>query len=170
MNKIIYQEVCMLFRKILAVSVPMLCFMPAIAQDAMHAAGGDASGSGGSASYSIGQVFFNVHTSAEGSVIEGVQQPYEISIVTGTDEADDIALNYRAYPNPTTGFLVLKVENSGEHNLQYQLVETNGSIILQDKITGNDCTVPMERYKAGTYYLNVISGDKKVMTFKIIKN
>lgn len=53
------------------------------AQTSVNATDGDVSGSGGSVSYSVGQVVYTTHTGTSGSVAEGVQQPYEISVVTG---------------------------------------------------------------------------------------
>ena len=45
----------------LALILP-LSFATAHAQEAIPATGGDASGSGGSASYTVGQVFYNTNT------------------------------------------------------------------------------------------------------------
>jgi hypothetical protein len=53
-----------------------------MAQENVNASGSNASGSGGSASYSVGQVFYQIHSGSNGSVVEGVQQPYEISVIT----------------------------------------------------------------------------------------
>ena len=44
------------------------------AQDAIPATGGDATGSGGSASYTVGQIGYTTNTGTNGSVAEGVQQ------------------------------------------------------------------------------------------------
>jgi hypothetical protein len=62
------------------------------AQESINATDGDVSGSGGSVSYSVGQVVYTTHTGTSGSVAEGVQQPYEISVVTGLEEAQSINL------------------------------------------------------------------------------
>ena len=80
------------------------------AQEAFPVAGGDAVGSGGSVSYTIGQVFYNTQIGTNGSIVQGVQQPYEISVVSGVKEAEGINLEITAYPNPTSDFLRLKVE------------------------------------------------------------
>lgn len=74
------------------------------AQTSVNATDGDVSGSGGSVSYSVGQVVYTTHTGTSGSVAEGVQQPYEISVVTGLEEAQSINLSVTAYPNPTTDY------------------------------------------------------------------
>jgi hypothetical protein len=81
------------------------------AQTSVNATGGDASGGGGSVSYSVGQVVYTTNTGANGSVAQGVQQPFEISVVTGIEEAKGINLSVSAYPNPTTDYLELKVES-----------------------------------------------------------
>ncbi|RLD56213.1 MAG: T9SS C-terminal target domain-containing protein, partial [Bacteroidetes bacterium] len=67
------------------------------AQEVIPATGGEASGSGGSASYTVGQVVYTTNTGTNGnSVSQGVQQPYEISVVTGIAEAKDINLEVSA--------------------------------------------------------------------------
>lgn len=47
------------------------------AQTSILASGGDNSGSGGSVSYSVGQVFYTTNTGTSGSVEQGVQHPFE---------------------------------------------------------------------------------------------
>jgi hypothetical protein len=54
------------------------------AQEVIPASGGDASGGGSSVSCSYGQMVYSINTGTNGSVAEGVQQPYEISLVSNT--------------------------------------------------------------------------------------
>ena len=68
------------------------------AQQAVVASGGTATGSG-TVSYSIGQVVYTTNSNS-GSVAQGVQQPYEISVLTGVKDAKDITLEFVVYPNP----------------------------------------------------------------------
>jgi len=70
------------------------------AQETILASGGDATGNGGTASYSIGQVFYSVHVLTEAYITEGVQQPYEIYILSGMEDGELITLESRAYPIP----------------------------------------------------------------------
>ena len=62
----------------------------ATAQEGINVTGANASGSGGSASYTVGQMVYQTNTGTNGSVAEGVQQPYEISIVTAIEKAHGI--------------------------------------------------------------------------------
>jgi len=139
-------------------------------QEAKIATGGNASGSGGSVSYSIGQMVYTTITGTNGSVAQGVQQPFEISVVTGLDEVEGISLRCSVYPNPTTDYLVLKVENFDKENLSYQLIDINGKPIENKNITGNETNIIMSDLVPATYFLKVTLNNKEVKTFKIVKN
>jgi hypothetical protein len=140
------------------------------AQTSVNATGGNASGSGGSASYSVGQVVYTTNTGTNGSVAEGVQQPFEISVVTGLEEAKGINLSVTAYPNPTTDYLTLEVKDFEISNLHFQLYDMNGKLLQNEKITGNQTSIVMSNLVPANYFVKVIQGNKEVKTFKIIKN
>lgn len=140
------------------------------AQTSVNATGGNASGSGGSASYSVGQVVFTTNTGTNGSVAKGIQQPYEISVVTGLEEAKGINLSISAYPNPTTDFLQLKVESKKLKGLSFQLYDMNGKLLQTKKLTGSEAQIDMSNYVTSIYFVKVISGSKLIKVFKIIKN
>jgi hypothetical protein len=140
------------------------------AQETIPATGGNALGSGGSMSYSVGQVVYTTNTGTNGSVAQGVQQPYEISIVIGIEEAKGIKLTISAFPNPTTDFLTLKVENYDKENLSYQLFDMQGKFLENKKITDNQTSIVISNLVPATYFVKVTEGNKEVKTFKIIKN
>jgi hypothetical protein len=140
------------------------------AQEAIPASGGNASGSGGLVSYSIGQLVYTTNTGSNGSVAQGIQQPYEISVVTGIKEASSINLICSVYPNPTTDFLTLKVENFNKENLLYQLYNLNGKLLENKKVTSNKNAIALSGFGPGTYFLKVTCNNKEVKTFKIVKN
>ena len=143
------------------------------AQTSVNATGGNAAGSGGSASYSLGQVVYTTNIGANGSVAQGVQQPFEISVVTAIEEAKGINLSVTAYPNPTTDFLQLKVDASTTLSIQsmsYQLYDMNGKLLQSEKITGNQTSIVMSNLVPANYFVKVIQANKEVKTFKIIKN
>jgi len=150
------------------------CFFPnAKAQQSINAAGNNASGSGGSVSYSVGQVTYQTNTGANGSVAQGVQQPYEISVVMGIDEAKDINLTVSAYPNPTTDYLELKVDASTTLSIQsmsYQLYDITGKLLQSEKINANQTSIVMSNLAPATYFVKITEGNKELKTFKIIKN
>jgi len=140
------------------------------AQESINATGGNASGSVGSASYSVGQIVYTTNTGTNGSVAQGVQQPYEISVVTAIEEAKDITLSVSAYPNPTSDYLTLHIEEIDILNLSYQLLDMNGKLLQNEKITGDQTNIVMSNLEPATYIMKVIQENKEVKTFKIIKN
>ena len=140
------------------------------AQESVNATGGDALGSGGSASYSVGQVVYTTNTGTSGSVAQGVQQPYEISVVTAIEEAKGINLSVTAYPNPTTDYLTLLIDELEISNLSYQLYDMNGKLLQSQKITGNQTSIVMSNLVPSTYFVRVINGNQSIKEFKIIKN
>jgi len=140
------------------------------AQETVTSSGGNATGSGGTVSYTVGQVAYNTNTSTTGTVTQGVQQPYEIFVVTGLEEAKGINLEFSVYPNPTIDFLKLKVENYILENLIYQLYDANGSLIKNGKIIEKETIMQAGDLAPAAYYLRIYDHQKEVKTFKIIKN
>ena len=139
------------------------------AQQATTATGGDASGSGGTVAYSVGQIVYTTVTGANGSIAQGVQQPYEISIVQGIEE-NSIQLELTAYPNPTTNYLTLHVGKAELSTLNFQLYDISGKLIESRKIISRTETIAMANLASATYFLKVTYDSKLVKTFKIIKN
>tara|TARA_B110000037_G_C16889237_1_gene411449 strand:- start:56 stop:532 length:477 start_codon:yes stop_codon:yes gene_type:complete len=137
------------------------------AQESPTAAGSEATGTGGTASYSVGQVVYTTATGTNGSVAQGVQQPYEISTTVGINETS-INLELSVYPNPTTDYLTLKVDDNS--NLNYQVYDLQGKVIENKKVTANNTTISMEALPKAIYFLNVTKNNRIVKTFKIIKN
>ena len=140
------------------------------AQESVNATGGDALGSGGSASYSVGQVVYTTNTGTNGSVAQGVQQAFEISVVTGLEEAKGINLSVSAYPNPTTDYLTLEVKDVELLNLHFEMYDMHGKLLQNEKSTGNQTSTVMSNLVPATYFVKVIQGNKEFKTFKIIKN
>jgi len=140
------------------------------AQTSVNATGGNASGSGGSASYSVGQVVYTTNAGTSGSVAQGVQQPCEISVVNGIEEAKGINLSVSAYPNPTTDYLTLEVNDYELSNLSCQLYDMQGKLLQSMKITGKQTSIVMSNLVPATYFVKVTENNKEVKIFKIIKN
>ena len=140
------------------------------AQNAIPASGANAAGSGGSVSYTVGQVVYTTSTGTNGNVAQGVQQPYEISVVTGIEEALGISLEIMVYPNPAQDFIILKIKNYEVENLRYQLYDSNARLLLSNKVEGNETSIVMQNLKPSVYFLKVTDNKKVIKTFKIIKN
>ena len=157
----------MKIKKLLIATLLLVAFQ-AQAQEAVATAGGDASGTNGNVSYTVGQVVYTTNTGTTGSVAQGVQQPFENQTVLGAENFN-INLQLAVYPNPTTNWLQLEVRNTDFANLSYQLFDLNGKMILNEKITAETSSIQMERLPAAIFLLKVVNNNKEVKTFKIIK-
>jgi hypothetical protein len=139
------------------------------AQEAIITSGGNASGEDGSVSYSLGQVFYSTQMGDNGSVAQGVQQPYEISVVSSIEEAYGITLQVSAFPNPTADYLMLRVENYSRENLSYQLFDLSGKLLERGRMEEELTTISMQKLTPALYLLRVLDSTKEIKTFKIIK-
>ena len=139
------------------------------AQTSVNTTGGNASGSGGSTSYTVGQVVYQTHTGTNGSVAEGVQQPYEISVVTAIEQAKTIDLTVTAYPNPATDYLTLSISEFKLSGLSYQLFDMSGRLLFHEKITGSQTNIVMSQLGSASYLLVVKQENIRLKTFKIVK-
>ncbi len=160
------------YKKLKLVALLLLCagITGLQAQESTNAAGGNASGSGGSASYTVGQIVYTAHSASSGSVEQGVQQSYQISTETGIEEARFINLSVSAYPNPTTDYLTLSIEEFDLSNLSYQLYDMQGKVLQNKKITSNKTKIDMAEFVSAIYFVKLIRANQTVKTFKIVKN
>lgn len=148
----------------------LLCFGVNVlfGQEAVVPAGGNATGSGGTVSFSTGQVFYLFLPGASGSLSQGVQQAYEIYTV-GIVEAG-LPFSLSVFPNPTSNRLTLLVKDFNNEKLQFQLYGLSGKLLLSDGVSGPQTLIEMGAFPPGIYLLNVILDNRNVQSFKIIKN
>lgn len=139
------------------------------AQQAVPASGGNASGSGGTASYTIGQVAYTNNSGSGGTVTQGVQQPYEIFVLTSKD-LKGIEIVCTAYPSPVTNYLTLNIEGGDLIKYFVTLYDMTGKILLNKQTEGSLTALYMENLVPAPYILKVADlHGKEIKTFKIIK-
>ena len=142
------------------------------AQEAVPATCGNASRSGGTVSYSVGQIVYGSSTGTNGSVVQGVQQTYVISVFTGVDNTS-IDLSYKVYPNPATDYLNLKLINFEKSTYSYQLLDVSGKILESKTIVAEETSISMQALTGGNYLLKIVEtkpdAAKELKSFKIIK-
>lgn len=149
-----------------------ICFCLQIArgQSTISSSGGNASGSGGTVSSTVGQVTYKTFSGSNGSVAQGVQQPYEISVVTAVENTEAITLGFKVRPNPTAGIITLTIVLSDNANYRYRLYDMNGALIGDKLIESNETEINMQNLFPAIYFLEVLQNNMEVKVFKIIKN
>ena len=143
------------------------CFsLLGLSQQNTVSTGGNATGTNGSVSYSIGQIDYSNQQGTNGSLNEGVQQPQEFYLLA-IDEAHSIELSI--YPNPTTDFLMLEFDQLHD-NLEYILTDMNGKRIQNQVIESTKIAIDMRTYASGAYHLTLNAQAKTLQTINILKN
>lgn len=156
-------------RPILLLATGLLWASLAQAQESVNATGGDATGSGGTVAYSVGQVAYTTNTDASGTVSQGVQQAYEIFTVGIKETKLNISLS--VFPNPTADNLTLQISDYNNEKLSYQLLDMQGKLLNNGQVTTQQTQINTAHLPAATYFMNVLNQEnKKIQTFKIIKN
>ena len=139
-----------------------------LAQESTVTSGGSGSGAGGANTYSIGQITYTEISGPTGFTIQGVQQPYEIYVLSG-EEHPSIRLEMLVYPNPTQNNIILKIEGLESNSFDYELFDIRGRLLKQNKTNSTETLISLDSYAAGVYILNERKGSTLAKSFKIIK-
>lgn len=132
-------------------------------------AGGEASGSGGTVSYSIGQIDYQTFTGSSGTISQGVQQPFEIYSVGITENVMEIEASL--FPNPAVASVTLSFEAWESYpGTTYRLTDETGRIIRAEIITSKETSINVSNLPDACYYLQVLVSEQMVKNFKLVKN
>lgn len=160
----------------LAFSALLLFSAVAFAQNphqpnAVITTGGEANASGhGSTSYTIGQIDFLFFTDENsGSINQGVQQPFEATIVA-LDKDFDLK-KIRIYPNPVKSNLFIELidEEAAWSNYRFRIYDLIGKFLLPLEPQSLNTQITCDEWPAGTYFIEIINPQKQKAIFKIIK-
>jgi hypothetical protein len=138
------------------------------AQESANTTGGDATGLGGTAAYSIGQVVYTTQNSSNGSVAQGVQHAYDVYAIGIEHNELNVAMD--VYPNPTSDNIILQIPDFNNQQLWYRLLDAQGKIIVKEKIITQQSAINMYPLSSATYFLQVVNQEnKQAQSFSIIK-
>jgi hypothetical protein len=136
-------------------------------QDVITASAND-EGAGGTVSWSLGLVAFSTLTGTSGSLLEGVQQPYEIYIMTGID--DEVQLQkITLFPNPATDIITLKFSEPKLKNFSCQLYDLQGKPLKEVEISSQETIIYLGGISLSNCFIVITENQKPVKIFKIIK-
>ncbi|HRR04188.1 MAG TPA: T9SS type A sorting domain-containing protein, partial [Bacteroidales bacterium] len=80
-------------------------------------------------------------------------------------------INFTLYPNPTTNFVNLRVENDNFSfsDINYRLFDVFGKLIKTEKIADIDTKIDLSPLPAGFYFIQLSQSQQIITTAKIIK-
>lgn len=138
------------------------------AQNAILSAGNTVKNANYTLSYSIGEISIATYKEATATLTQGQQQGN--LIITSLNGIENSGIQAKAYPNPTSNFVILIIEGNNTGDLEYRLTSVSGSLLVSEKNLSEQQKVPMNQYKSGIYFLTVSNrNNNNIHTFKIIK-
>ena len=151
--------------------ISFLLFCPKIlfSQQVIPATGGNISGSGGSVSYTIGQIAYAFLQNNSYEITQGVQQPFEILVLSDNGDDGISAPVCSVFPNPTSDQLTIRIEEINRKDMIISLFKADGKLLLKQNITDFETMLPMAGLPSGIYLLEINVFDKVIRSFKIIK-
>lgn len=158
-------------KRLFSLLIISILYLPLFSQSAVVSTGGTATGSGGTVSYTLGQIADQRVDGSGKYIIEGVQQPFEIQEV-GINNYPDITLEAMLYPNPTSNKVMLSIRKYDipSYGLTVQLYDFNGKLIKTIIVKDLDTEMDFSQYAAATYQLRLMDQKTLIKTFKVVKN
>lgn len=164
------------FVTIFVLSIMVLCRQTGYAQQAFVAAGGEATGAGGTASFSVGQVLDTAPTSVSGSVSQGVQQPYVNSVLpvtltyfTAIAIKDRVELQWETAMERNNHFFSVERSKDAIHFSKIAHVEAAGNFAGSSKYswTDNDPLMGTSYYRLKQTDFDLTSTDSRIRVVTI---
>lgn len=138
------------------------------AQEASVASGGQAVGSGGSVSFSVGQTFYIDQSSATSSITPGVQQPYHITWLSNPDR-DVFPIELNVFPNPASDNLNITVAGPDTENIVCKIYDLLGNHLETFPIEAGSSQINIGHLTNAIYLFAIAQGNQTIQTYKIVK-
>lgn len=133
------------------------------AQSSVVVSGNLALGIHGTASYTVGDVFYT-QKGKSASLSEGNQTSYKINPIKNGSN-----LHVSVFPNPSTDYLYFLVEDLNYTNLSYQIISISGNILQTGRITNQKSFAPLNQIPNGEFIVKINRDDKEMKSYKIFK-
>ena len=133
--------------------------------------GNSASGSSGTVTYSIGQVFYTYIGESVYNVAQGIQHEQKVESLIPKEEIIEIKTEIAIFPNPTTDFVNINMSGFELEDGQptYQLYDLHGRLLQQSAIKQSETQISLYNLSSALYILQVSVNNEVFKTFKIIK-
>lgn len=137
----------------------------------LNASGNNASGSSGSVTYSIGQVFYTYIGASVYNVAQGVQQQESTTSLTIPENIETPSAEILVYPNPATDYVNINMTGYEFENQQgsFKLYDYQGRLLKQNAINQAESQVDLNDLSSSIYILQVFVDNQVLKTFKIVK-
>jgi hypothetical protein len=150
--------------------IPIVVFISfgfsSFGQNALSAAGGHFKTSGGSTSFTVGQVAYVLKKGTGSYLNEGVQQVY--SKKTTPVEELVYLKEVQLYPNPTQETITLILSSKEDIQVRYTIMDYLGKEIRNGNILSEKSEISLRDLPSGNYFISLKS-KKEIRIFKMVK-
>jgi len=141
-----------------------LCSAALHAQQQVIATSGNAvQSTSGSISWTIGEPVVATLTKSNKVLNQGFQQ----SSLNLKAANPDLELEINIWPNPTSNWVTLSVENPEQ--MLYQLFDLNGKLLQSNTLSDKSTDIDFSGFTSGTYQVKLVQGKKELKTITVIK-
>jgi hypothetical protein len=150
--------------------IPIVVFISfgfsSFGQNALSAAGGHFKTSGGSTSFTVGQVAYVLKKGTGSSLNEGVQQVY----TKKTTPVEELVYlkEVQLYPNPTQETITLILSSKEDIQVRYTIMDYLGKEIRNGNILSEKSEISLRYLPSGNYFISLKS-KKENRIFKMVK-
>lgn len=137
-----------------------------IAQQDVVTAGGNGTASGGSISYSIGQVVYTSESYSNGSINHGVQQPYSIMAINVDESLKEMEVSL--YPNPTHDHVLISLPEL-RRGLTISVFDMKGALIEEKPLQSQQTLLFAQEWHAAQYIIRICDQSQNCSEYKLVK-
>ncbi len=144
----------------------LYCTFDSFAQNAISTTGGHIKSTGGSTSFTVGQVAYVLKKGNGSYLNEGVQQIY----TKKTTPIEELVYlkEVQLYPNPTQGSMTLILSSMEDVQVRYTIMDYLGKEIKYGIILSEKSEISLRDLPSGNYFISLKS-KKENRIFKIVK-
>ena len=118
--------------------------------------------------WSIGEIQTESYSQTSQILTQGFHQ--NTYIITTIEQSSELKFDVLAYPNPTSDFVNLKIQDSKVDNLQYTLTDINGKVLQINNFSSSNQQIDFSKFAIGSYFILVSQNKHLIKSFKIVKN
>ena len=150
--------------------IPIVVFISfgfsSFGQNALSAAGGYLKTTGGSTSFTVGQVAYVLKKGTGSYLNEGVQQVY----TKKTTPIEELVYlkEVQLYPNPTQETMTLILSSKEDIQVRYTIMDYLGKEIKNGNILSEKSEISLRDLPSGNYFISLKS-KKEIRIFKMVK-
>lgn len=149
----------------LLIGVALVGNAQVVERDVVSSSGDTYSNGSGELSITIGEVVTGTVSDGTNDLTQGFHQT-KITVTNIEDHLIDLEMN--VFPNPTSETVTIKLKEL-ENNLSLTIYTVEGKILLNQEINALETKLNLVSFAKGAYFINVVKAEKRIKTYKILK-